>query len=48
MQYHTDANPETEPTLAEMTEVAIQALMKEPNGFFLFVEGKIHQLNFYF
>ncbi|XP_049779154.1 membrane-bound alkaline phosphatase-like [Schistocerca cancellata] len=39
MQYHLDANPETEPRLWEMTEVAIRALQKEPNGFILFVEG---------
>lgn len=30
---------ETQPTLAEMTKVAIQVLSKNKNGFFLFVEG---------
>lgn len=30
---------ETEPTLTEMTEAAIKVLEKEPNGFYLFVEG---------
>ena len=39
MQYHLDANNETEPTLAEMTEAAIKVLIKDKNGFVLFVEG---------
>ncbi|XP_050548246.1 alkaline phosphatase, tissue-nonspecific isozyme-like, partial [Daktulosphaira vitifoliae] len=30
---------QTQPTLAEMTKVAIQVLSKNKNGFFLFVEG---------
>jgi hypothetical protein len=34
------ANPWKEPTLEEMTKFAVQALKKDPNGFFLFVEGK--------
>lgn len=34
------ANPRKEPTLEEMTKFAVQALKKDPNGFFLFVEGK--------
>lgn len=38
-QYHIDANPETEPTLAEMTESAIKLLSKGDNGYYLFVEG---------
>lgn len=38
-QYHLDANPETEPTLAEMTEAAIKILSRGTEGFFLFVEG---------
>lgn len=33
------ANPDTEPTLAEMVRAAIRVLSKEDNGFFLFVEG---------
>lgn len=41
LQYHMDANPETEPTLAEMTIAAIKILSKNPNGFFLFIEGII-------
>lgn len=38
-QYHLDANPETEPTLAEMTEAAIKVLSRDDAGYFLFVEG---------
>ena len=29
----------TNPSLAEMTETAIKILQKNPNGFYLFVEG---------
>jgi alkaline phosphatase len=32
-------SPEGEPSLAEMTEVAIKMLKKSENGFFLMVEG---------
>lgn len=39
MKFHLDANPETQPTLAEMTDAAIRMLRKEKNGYFLFVEG---------
>lgn len=39
MQYHMQSNLETEPTLAEMTEVAIRSLSRNEKGFFLFVEG---------
>ncbi|CAB3230337.1 unnamed protein product [Arctia plantaginis] len=39
MQYHMQADPDTEPTLAELTEVAIRSLSRNENGFFLFVEG---------
>ncbi|XP_046484551.1 membrane-bound alkaline phosphatase-like [Neodiprion pinetum] len=38
-QYHLESTPETEPTLAEMTEAAIKILRKNDNGYFLFVEG---------
>ena len=40
MEY--DIHPDTagEPSLAEMTEKAIQILQKNPNGFFLLVEGR--------
>ncbi|XP_028174023.1 membrane-bound alkaline phosphatase-like [Ostrinia furnacalis] len=37
--YHAEANNETEPTLAEMTELAIKTLQRNENGFFLFVES---------
>lgn len=39
MQYHMEADPVTEPTLAELTEIAIRALSRNEKGFFLFVEG---------
>ena len=49
MQYEPDRiakNPIEEPSLIEMTEKAIQILKKNPNGFFLLVEGgKIDQVN---
>ncbi|XP_028259502.1 intestinal-type alkaline phosphatase-like isoform X2 [Parambassis ranga] len=38
-RYELDRNPNTEPSLTEMTEKAIQILSKNPKGFFLFVEG---------
>jgi len=40
MEYHLKADNETQPTLEEMTRIAILSLQKDPNGFFLFVEGK--------
>lgn len=39
MPYHLEARPE-DPSLAEMTQKAIQLLSTNKNGFFLFVEGK--------
>ncbi|KAF7994404.1 hypothetical protein HCN44_003876 [Aphidius gifuensis] len=39
MKYHLEASPDTEPTLAEMTEAAIKILSKNKEGFVLFVEG---------
>ncbi|KAG8231067.1 hypothetical protein J437_LFUL010693 [Ladona fulva] len=39
MRYHMEMNEKTDPTLAEMTEVAIDILKKNPNGYILFVEG---------
>jgi alkaline phosphatase len=39
MQYNLDANPDTEPTLAELTAAAIRMLKNEKKGYFLFVEG---------
>jgi alkaline phosphatase len=40
MQYHLKSNKSKEPTLEEMTRFAISSLQKNPNGYFLFVEGK--------
>jgi alkaline phosphatase len=39
MSYDIDRNPIEEPSLAEMTKVAIKKLSKNKNGFFLMVEG---------
>jgi alkaline phosphatase len=39
MAYDVDRDPVQEPSLAEMTEVAINKLSKNKNGFFLMVEG---------
>ncbi|XP_040203678.1 alkaline phosphatase-like [Rana temporaria] len=39
MKYELSRNKNTDPSLAEMTEKAIKILSKNPNGFFLFVEG---------
>ncbi|MCL1937623.1 MAG: alkaline phosphatase [Candidatus Azobacteroides sp.] len=39
MSYDIDRDPSTEPSLAEMTQKAIQLLSKNENGFLLMVEG---------
>ncbi|XP_013183850.2 membrane-bound alkaline phosphatase [Amyelois transitella] len=39
MNYTLEANNDTEPTLEEMTELAIRMLSRNKKGFFLFVEG---------
>lgn len=39
MTYDLDRNPEKVPSLAEMTDKALQLLSKKENGFFLMVEG---------
>lgn len=39
MQYHSDTNHSVEPTLTEMTEMAMNILSTNPNGYVLFVEG---------
>lgn len=39
MDYVTDADANADPSLPEMTKVAIDILSKNPNGFFLFIEG---------
>ncbi|KAK7082385.1 hypothetical protein SK128_001271 [Halocaridina rubra] len=39
MDYVVDRDPQSDPTLPEMTEIAIKMLQKDQNGFFLLVEG---------
>ncbi|XP_067417136.1 intestinal-type alkaline phosphatase-like [Emydura macquarii macquarii] len=39
MKYELQRNQTLDPTLAEMTEAAIQILARNPRGFYLFVEG---------
>ncbi|KAG8259043.1 hypothetical protein J6590_019520 [Homalodisca vitripennis] len=39
MEYHKRANASNQPTLAEMTALAIKMMQKEPNGYVLFIEG---------
>lgn len=39
LQYHLESNLTSEPTLAELTEVAVRSLRRNEKGFFLFVEG---------
>lgn len=39
MTYDLERNAETDPSLTEMVEVAIKILKKNPNGFYLLVEG---------
>ncbi|XP_077204216.1 alkaline phosphatase-like isoform X2 [Paroedura picta] len=39
MMFELDRDNATEPSIVEMTEVAIRILSKNPRGFFLFVEG---------
>jgi len=39
LAYFHDQAGDQDPTLTDMTEKAIQILSKNPNGFFLFVEG---------
>lgn len=39
MAYDIDRNPAEQPSIAEMTRIAIEKLSKNENGFFLMVEG---------
>lgn len=39
MNYEEQRNPEVEPSLAEMTDIAMELLSRNPKGFFLMVEG---------
>ncbi|XP_058890236.1 alkaline phosphatase, tissue-nonspecific isozyme [Acipenser ruthenus] len=44
LRFELERDPTTDPSLTEMTEKAIKILQKNPNGFFLLVEGgKIDQ-----
>lgn len=48
MKYERDRGDDAagEPSIAEMTEKAIQILSKDEDGFFLFVEGNIFVVYF--
>ncbi|XP_061493520.1 intestinal-type alkaline phosphatase 1-like isoform X2 [Rhineura floridana] len=39
MKYELERDNSTDPSIVEMTEKAVQILRRNPNGFFLFVEG---------
>lgn len=39
MPFHLDSNNETTPTLAEMTNKALDILQRNEQGYFLFIEG---------
>lgn len=39
MSYEVDRDPRREPSIAQMTEVALRVLSENPEGFFLMVEG---------
>lgn len=39
LTYDLERNNETDPSLTEMVDVAIKILRKNPNGFYLLVEG---------
>ncbi|XP_010395807.3 intestinal-type alkaline phosphatase-like isoform X2 [Corvus cornix cornix] len=39
MRYELNRNTSTDPSIVEMTEKAVRILRRNPNGFFLFVEG---------
>lgn len=39
LNYDLERNTETDPSLTEMVEVAIKILRRNPNGFYLLVEG---------
>ncbi|EDW56744.1 GM15654 [Drosophila sechellia] len=39
MDFHMDADPTYQPTLSELTEVAIKKLSHNENGYFVFIEG---------
>lgn len=39
MKYEIHRDPAQDPSLAEMTEVAVRMLSRNPKGFYLFVES---------
>lgn len=43
MTYDLERNADTDPSLTEMVDVAIKVLKKNPNGFYLLVEGDCHK-----
>lgn len=42
LTYDLERNVETDPSLTEMVDVAIKVLKKNPNGFYLLVEGDLN------
>lgn len=40
MKYDIYRDPAQDPSLEEMTEVAVRMLSRNPQGFYLFVEGE--------
>lgn len=42
MTYDLERNIDTDPSLTEMVDVAIKILKKNPNGFYLLVEGEFN------
>ena len=46
MAYELDRDNETEPSLTEMTEAAINILNNDDDGFFLMVEGRVSEYIF--
>lgn len=45
MQYFLESNPQTDPTLNEMTTVAVEMLRPNPKGYLLLVEGAVQILH---
>lgn len=42
MTYELERNTDTDPSLTEMVDAAIKILKKNPSGFYLLVEGGLH------
>ena len=47
MMYDLERNADTDPSLTEMVEAAIKILKKNPNGFYLLVEGDYSELSWW-